>query len=186
MKSLTPLLFLAAVPVSILAQALNVPWSGYGHDPQHTATSATATQGLHAIHWQTPVDQNPPGGGTGPLYAHYGSPVVTAGNTVIVPVTTVAGTYQLQAFNGATGSPVYTLSSSYSLPAHGWIPPYGPALSLGARLYYPGPGGTIYYRTLPNSPSGTTGQVAFYGTALYNANQAAFNSTVQISKHHKS
>jgi len=37
-------------------------WSGYGRDPQHTATAAQAAQNLNAIHWQTPVDLNPPGG----------------------------------------------------------------------------------------------------------------------------
>lgn len=172
---------LAAVPCLASAQALSIPWSGYGHDPQHTAMSATAAQSLNTIHWQTPVDQNPPGGGTGPLYAHYGSPVVTAGNTVIVPVGNGGAGFQLQAFNGATGAPIYTLSSGYTLPPHDWTPPYGPALSLGTRLYYAGPGGTIYYRTSPDSASGTTGQIAFYGTALYNTNQAAFNSSVQIS-----
>jgi len=39
MKSL--IVFLAA-PLLVCAQALNVPWSGYGHDAQHTATSAAA------------------------------------------------------------------------------------------------------------------------------------------------
>jgi hypothetical protein len=166
----------------------NIPWSGYGHDPQHTAMSAVAAQALSSIHWQTPVDLNPPGGGQGDLSIHYGSPVVTAGNTVIVPVKTGATDgFQLEAFNGATGSPLYTLPTDYSLPGHNWTPPYGPALSLGTRLYYAGAGGTLLYRDLPNSPrgpnrwAGATGRVAFYGTALYNNNRAAFNGTVQIS-----
>src|SRR5579872_4599722 len=63
--------------------AANISWSGYAHDPQHTAISAQAAQPLHSIHWQTPVDLNPPGGGKGGLLIHYGSPIVTAGNTVI-------------------------------------------------------------------------------------------------------
>src|SRR5579863_8089363 len=78
----------------------NVAWSGYAHDPQHTAISAQAAQPLHAIHWQTPVDLNPPGGGQGSLLIHYGSPIVTAGNTVIVPVKTGATDgFQVEAFN---------------------------------------------------------------------------------------
>jgi hypothetical protein len=184
---LAALALLAAVPCLIYAQAPNIPWSGYGHDPQHTATSAHAAQNLNSIHWQTPVDLNPPGGGTGDLFIHYGSPVVTAGNTVIVPVSDGNGGFQLQAFNGANGSPVYTLPTDYSLPAHNWRPPYGPALVLGTRLVYAGAGGTIYYRDLPNSATGpngqagATGRFAFYGIAAYNNNQAAFNSTVQIS-----
>ncbi len=160
----------------------NISWSGYAHDPQHTAISAQAAQPLHSIHWQTPVDLNPPGGGKGSLLIHYGSPIVTAGNTVIVPVKTGATDgFQVEAFNGATGSLLYTLPTDYSLPAHDWVPPYAPALSLGTRLYYAGAGGTLYYRDLIDSATGPTGQVAFYGTALYNNNQAAFNSTVQIS-----
>jgi len=69
-------------------------------------------------------------------------------------------------------------SSGYSAPPLAWTPPYGPALSLGTRLYYPGPGGTIFYRTSPDSATGATVQVAFDETALCNANQIAFNNTV--------
>jgi hypothetical protein len=112
---------------------------------------------------------------------------VTAGNTVIVPVGNVGAGFQLNAFNGATGAPVYTLTSDYSLPAHGWTPPYGPALALGMRLFYAGAGGTLYYRDLPNAAkgpngqAGATGQVAFYGMPIYLANKSAFDNTVQIS-----
>jgi len=191
-----PVLLAVLAPSCVWAQ-----WGGYAHDPQHTGTSTVAAQALNSKHWCTPVDQNPPGGGplqqvdctngmgggTGPLYVHYGSPVITAANTVIVPVTTASGVYQLQAFKGATGAAVYTASSCntsgcYTPPSvsSGWTPPYGPALSLGTRIYYPGPGGTIFYRS-PDSATSTVGEVAFYGTTLYNNNQAAFNSTVQIT-----
>jgi hypothetical protein len=124
--------------------------------------------------------------GCGPLFTHYGSISVTAGNTVLVPVTTSSGTYEVEAFSGATGSQIYTLSSCvasgcYTPPGLSWTPPYGPALSLGTRLYYPGPGGTIFYRTSPDSATGAVGQIAFYGDTLYNNNQATFNDTVQIS-----
>ena len=77
----------AAVPATIFAQAgqvprlrplpadsLNAPWSGYGHDPQHTATSAQPAQALNSIHWQTPVDLNPPGGGQGAFSSTTGLP----------------------------------------------------------------------------------------------------------------
>jgi hypothetical protein len=176
-------LFAAAIPATMHAQSL---WGGHAHDPQHTALSGTAAQSLSNIHWQTPIDLSGAAGGGGSLFVHYGSPVVTAANTVIVPVTNSSGHYQLDAFNGATGSQIYTLSSCiasgcYTPPSLGWTPPYGPALSLGTRLYYPGPGGTIFYRTSPDSATGTIGQIAFYGNALYNNNQAAFNNTVQIS-----
>jgi len=176
----------------LLALSLWGQWSGHAHDPQHTGTSTVAAQSLNSIHWQTPIDTSgggQPSGPSGPLFVHYGSPLVTAGNTVIVPVTTASGNYTLQAFSSTTGTLKYTLTSCitsgcYTPPALPWIPPYGPALSLGARLYYAGPGGTVFYRTSPDSATGTMTQLAFYGmtgTNGYTNNQAAFNSAVQIS-----
>lgn len=185
---------LAVIPATICAQALNVPWSGYAHDPQHTAVSATASQPLSHIHWRASVDLvNAPNpnmpSNNGTLYIHYGSISVTAANTVLVPTRTSADVYEVVAFNGtscaasggSTCAPLYTLTSDYTLPASNWTPPYSPALSLGTRLYYPGAGGTVYYRDQVNSATGPITQVAFYGNALYSANQATFNSTVKIS-----
>ncbi|HVV47332.1 MAG TPA: hypothetical protein VHC72_19110 [Bryobacteraceae bacterium] len=182
---------LIAAPYCLPAQPLNVPWNGYAHDPQHTGTSAAAAQPMVVKHWQTRMDLNPPGGGSGPLFVHYGSPVITAGNTILVPTTAADGSYQLRAFQGSNGAALYTLSSDYTVPSNtAWIPPFGPALALGTRVYYPGAGGTVYYRDLPNSvtgpngQSGATGQIAFYGMAGasgYTANQSAFNRSVSIS-----
>ena len=96
------------------------------------------------------MDLNPSGGG--PLFVHYGSPVITAGSTILVPVTAADGSYQLRAFQGSNGAALYTLTSDYTAPANAdWTPPSGPALALGTRAYYPGAGGTVYYRDLPNS-----------------------------------
>jgi hypothetical protein len=166
------------------------PWSGYGHDPQHTGISANAAQPLNKIHWCTPVDTVLEDA-AGPLYIHYGTPVVTAANTVLVPQRTSANnTYRINAFSGGSGgtagcsapnTPLYTFTTDYTPPPHDWIPSYGAALALGTKYYYPGAGGTVYYRTSPDSVTGTTGQLAFYGMANYTANQAAFASNVQIS-----
>ncbi len=122
-------LILSATPDCVFAQALNFsgrgqenngqhgffPWSGYARVPQHTAISATATQPLNHIHWQTPVDLNAPDGGD--LFIHYGSISVTAGNTVLVPVKTgITGGFEVMAFSGKTGASLYSLTSDYSLP----------------------------------------------------------------------
>jgi len=172
----------SAPPCVVDKETADNPWSGYGHDAQHTAVSAHAAQALKSIHWQTPVDFSPPGGGSGDIFIHYGSPVVTAANTVIVPVKTGATDgFELEAFKGANGSLLYTLPSNYTLPIHAWTPAYGPVLSRGSRLFYAGAGGTVLYRDLPDSATGPSGRIAFYGTALYNANQSAFNNSVQIS-----
>ena len=188
------------IPVTLSAQVLNFPWSGYAHDAQHTAVSRVSARALSEVLWRTSVDlinapnpNNPTVGG--PLYIHYGSLSVTLGNTVLVPVRTATGGYEVLAFNattcassrGGTCTPLYTLPSDYSPPSHNWTPPYGPALSLDTRLFYPGAGGTVYIRervdspTGPNGLSGATGQLVFYGKAIYSANPSALNAAIQIS-----
>src|SRR5579883_2684113 len=60
------------------------PWASFAHDAQHTGLSAVAAQDLGVIRWQTPVDLSPPRD----LSIHYGSPLITQANTVIVPIKT--------------------------------------------------------------------------------------------------
>jgi uncharacterized repeat protein (TIGR01451 family) len=164
------------------AQTAAVPWSSYAHGPQHTGLSTIASQRLEQIKWSTAVDLAPPYTSGATLYIHYGSPLVTAANTILLPVrTSSSNTYQVQALSGANGSLLYTLSTTYAPLSYSWIPPFGMALSEGSRLYYPGSGGTVYYRDQPDSPSGPSGQIAFYGNSVYSANQSAFNTTVMIS-----
>jgi uncharacterized repeat protein (TIGR01451 family) len=158
-----------------------VPWSSYAHDPQHTGLSTIGAQRLEQIRWSIPIDlvlQN----SSGPLYIHYGTPLVTAANTVLVPVrTSASNTYRVEAHSGANGNLIYSLPTDYTPPPYEWIPSYSPSLSQGTRLYYAGAGGTVYYRDQPDSATGPSGQIAFYGNALYTANQAAFAGTVMIS-----
>jgi len=162
------------------AQSLAAVWGGYGHDAQHTGVSAVAAQPFNRVKWSTPVDTLLQGA-SGELLIHYGSPLITAANTVLVPQRTGDNTWQINAWNGATGAALYSLASDYTSPPHNWIPSYGPALALGTRLYYPGPGGTVYYRNSPDSTSGASGQLAFYGLSTYQANRTALNNTVMIS-----
>src|SRR5262245_795133 len=92
------------IPVCVLSQSLTLPWANYAHDPQHTALSKVASQPLTRIRWQTPVDLNPQYSGTN-LLIHYGSPIVTAANSVIVPVKTGATDgFRLDVRNGTNGS----------------------------------------------------------------------------------
>ncbi|HLX62725.1 MAG TPA: hypothetical protein VKX17_15720, partial [Planctomycetota bacterium] len=66
------------------AHAASPPtWRGYGGDAQHTALSAVAAQPLNTVLWHTPVDLQPQYSGSD-LYIHYGEPMVTAANTVLV------------------------------------------------------------------------------------------------------
>ena len=57
-------------------------WAGYAGNSEHTAVSANASQALQTIVWQTPVSVAPQYSGD-ELFIHYGSPLVTAANTVI-------------------------------------------------------------------------------------------------------
>src|SRR5580698_3200617 len=125
MSRIVVCLFLAA---SLRAQPGPAPWGSYGHDPQHSGLSTVGAQRLESVKWSTPVDlvlSNT----AGPLFIHYGSPLVTAGNTVLVPVrTSSSNTYNVEALNGTSGSLLYTLPSDYTPPPHNWIPTYGPTL----------------------------------------------------------
>ena len=71
------------------AQSIRFPWSGYAHTPQHDAIASVASQPLNRILWHVPVDLNPQYSGS-ELLIHYGSPLITRSNTVIVPVKTGA------------------------------------------------------------------------------------------------
>ncbi len=156
-------------------------WTGYGHDAQHTGDSMVASQALNKIKWSASIDTVLQGA-SGPLLIHYGTPVITASNTVLVAQRTSSGnSYQVNAFSGSAGTPLYTLSTAYTPPPHSWIPSFGTALGLGSRYFYPGPGGTVLYRDTPDSVTGNSGQLALYGLSMYQANQSQFDGNVMIS-----
>jgi Bacterial Ig-like domain (group 3) len=158
-------------------------WAGYGHDAQHTGISAYMSQPMRGIRWQTPVDLNPQHTG-GDLQIHYGSPLITSSNTVIIPVKTGATDgFEITARNGGNGNLKYTVSTDYTVSGmpFDWTPSYSPTLTPSGRLYYAGAGGTLYYIDNVDSNSAHTPvQVAFYGLSNYTGNSAAFNSSVYI------
>lgn len=167
--------------VSAGAQSIALPWSGHGHDPQHTGLSQVASQPLNRIVWQASVDLMPQYTGTS-LHIHYGSPLITRQNTVIFPVKTgELDGFRIEARAGSDGALLWTQVTDYSLPPHGWTPQCGPALTPKNRLWYPGAGGTVYFRDTPDAVAGATGQVAFYGLAIYQADTTNFNANVKIS-----
>lgn len=164
-----------------MGQPASVPWSGYAHDPQHTAAASVASQPLNRIRWQIPVDVMPQYS-TNDLLIHYGSPLVTAANTVILPVKTgPTDGFRVEGRNGADGSLKWTMNSDYTLPPHRWTPSFNPTLTPKNRLYFAGAGGTVYFRDQPDAASGPSGQIAFYGTSNYSASPTAYNTNVKIS-----
>ncbi len=163
------------------AQSIRFPWSGHGHDAQHSTISPVPAQPLNRILWQTRVDENPQYSGSS-LLIHYGSPLITRSNTVIVPVKTgAAGGFLVRALDGVTGATNWTQTTDYRWPPHNWGPSFSPTLTPQNRLYFPGGGGTVYYRDTPDAVSGATGQIAFYGFANYNADTNAYLANVFIN-----
>lgn len=175
---LAALFALAIAPRAAQAQI----WAGYASNPQHTALSVVASQTPQQVRWSMPVDQNPPFQGDD-LFIHYGSPLVTQKNSVLVTVRTNAG-FMFTAVHGLDGTAIWPqpFTTDYILPPHNWIPSCGATLvSGGLSLAMPGAGGTIYLRTNPDRGTGMVTQLAFYGIGNYTAgNQQAFNSTVFI------
>ena len=100
-------------------------------DAQHSALSTTAAQPLNQIHWQTPVDLQPQYSGNGSLLIHYGSPLITSANTVIIPVKTGATDgFRVEARGGSDGALKWSMTTDYILPHNSsWIPEFGPALT---------------------------------------------------------
>jgi hypothetical protein len=97
--------------------------------------------------------------------------------------------FQVSAFEGATGRLKYTLSSDYimpTLPTNAWIPAYQPGLAStpsGIRLYYAGAGGSVFYVDNPDADTPSTPvRVCFYtNQAGYSSNAAAFNNTMFVN-----
>lgn len=157
-------------------------WFGYARDAQHTALLSFAAQPLNGIHWSHPVDLAPQYV-SGDLFIHYGSPVITANDTVLMPVKTGAtGGFRVEARNGVDGSLMWKIDTGYELPpGGGFTPSYNMVLTAAGRLYYPESGGRLAYRDTPDATSGATGTAVFYGAANYSASSASYDSSVMIS-----
>ena len=177
------LLALLALSVSLHARpALAIEsWRCSAGNAQHTALSTVASQPLQAIQWQTPVDLQPQYSGT-ILYAHYGAPLATGANNIVIPVKTgVNDGFRVEVRNGRTGGLLWQYDSDYTLPVHNWLPVYSPALTPSGRLYLPGSGGTVYTTDqvdVPATPTMT--RLAFYGISNYNSNPVPYDTTIQI------
>ncbi len=168
----------------IMPPAVNgPPWWGFARDAQHTAVGAIATQALNRVLWRTPVDLAPQYSG-GDLFIHYGVPVITAKNTVVVPVKTGATSgFRVEARSGADGSLKWSMDSSYVLPAHRWVPSFNVVLTQANRLYVPTAGGRLQYRDDTDTATQTTstgfGIASFYTATA--ADQATYDANVLIN-----
>jgi hypothetical protein len=161
---------------------LGPAWPTFGGDAQHAALATVAAQPLGRILWHTPVDTAPQYGGGGSLLTHYGSPVITERNTVLVPVKTTAnGGFRFEARNGATGALLWRANSDYIVPPHNWFPSFNLTLTQNGRVYAPGAGGKLYYRDDVDSAAGALQTMVFYGAATYAAATAELNTAITIN-----
>ena len=172
-----------ALPPTPVTPPLTGPaWWGFGRDAQHSAVGTIATQPLSRLIWQMPIDLVPQYSGTS-LLIHYGSPVITPKNTVIVPVKTGAnGGFRIEARNGANGSTLWSIPSDYILPMlQSWTPSYNLTLTTANRVYAPGAGGKLIFRDDADNASGAVQTSIFYGVDLYNAARSVYDQNVIIN-----
>ena len=175
-------LILACLPAIIFfslassATAQTGAWLTHSHDEQHTAVSSVASQPLSKIHWHLPVDLAPP---QGEIFIHYGSPLVTAANTVVVPVKTATG-FRVEAHNGATGKKMWTQATKYQVPSASFLPAIGPTIS-NNQLFVPDYAGRVIVRQTPDQTKGTASRLVFYGKKNYAKNPAIYQQNVLIN-----
>ena len=172
-----PVSFCASLILCLSAACAQQAWPDYAHDAQHSAISSVAAQPLTKIHWRTPVDLDPP---EGEITVHYGSPLVTASNTVIVPVKTGFDSFRVEAHRGTDGVLLWSQNTNYQAPFETFLPSFSPVLSRN-RLYIPAAGGIVLVRENPDQPSGTVGRLAFFGIDNYKADPQTYNANVQIN-----
>jgi hypothetical protein len=153
----------------------------FAGNAQHTAQYAVPAQHLNRVRWSAAVDSR-----AGAQNSHYAGPLITAANTVLLPVRGGLAN-RINAYDGQTGRLKYILTNDFRFPPTSlWEITYNPVLvsgPSGPRLYYAGAGGTVYY--VDNVDSDTPGapvQICFYmALADYQTNTAAFATNVFVN-----
>lgn len=178
----TPVVVVDPPPVGGGPPVNGPAWFGFGADAQHAAMAQVATQDLARIVWRAAVDMAPQYSPQGYLLVHYGSPAITAKNTVIVPVKrAVQEQYRIEARDGRTGALAWSLDSDYVMPAHKWTPSYNVTLTAANQVVIPGAGGKLVVRDSADAATGAVKNLVFYGEGAYNGNKAAFDATVFVN-----
>ena len=92
----------SSAQVAVGGSAAAVEWAGFAGNAQHTAVATARPQPFKRIRWRAKVDLAPVLE-RGDLLIHYGSPMITAANTVLVPtrISAKAG-FRVVAFSGTS------------------------------------------------------------------------------------
>src|SRR5580658_9079442 len=163
--------------LNLHGEAQTGAWLMPSHDEQHSALSTVQSQALDTIHWYVPIDLSPP---HGEILIHYGSPLVTAANTLIVPVKTGANSFRVEAHNGATGKRLWMQKTDWQAPQASFVPGLGPTLSNNS-LFVPDLAGRVLVRSNPDQARGTVTRLYFYGVKNFRKNPTVYSQNVQIS-----
>ncbi len=163
-----------------------VEWAGFAGNAQHAAVARKRPAPFRRIRWRAKVDLAPLLLG-GELPIHYGSPMITAANTVLVPtrVSSKAG-FRVVAYAGRSGARRWSLPTDYRPPAFTgglgtWTPPLPAVLLPSTALAVAGAGGTVLVRRHANRTAGAVRRRVFYGAAQWRAHRSAYARAVQIT-----
>ncbi len=180
---LVPTIVLTILILGSAPQAAAQAWLTHGHDAQHSGRSGYSSQDPLQVRWSTPVDLSPQYNGNGSLLTHFGAPLITSQNVVVVAVKLKPfGDFRVEARRGTNGSLIWRQSSDFAfIYSFGWTPPFGPTLLPNdVGVVFPAIGGTVLSRATPNGEHGDLDRLAFYGISNYSRNPGAFNTAIQI------
>ena len=165
-----------------------VAWAGFAGNAQHTAVARKRPQPFRRIRWRAKVDLAPVIE-AGTLQIHYGSPMITAANTVLVPtrISAKAG-FRVVAYSGTGGARRWSLKTDYQPPAFttgtrasAFGVPLPAVLTPSATLAVAGAGGTVLMREHANLRAGAVRRLVFYGAAQWRAHRSAYDKAVRIT-----
>jgi hypothetical protein len=176
----------AATSRAVAGSTAGIEWAGFAGNAQHTAVATARPQPFKRIRWRAKVDLAPVLE-QGDLLIHYGSPMITAANTVLVPtrISAKAG-FRVIAYSGTNGVRRWSLDTDYRSPAftgsaYAWTPPLPAALTPSKTLAVAGAGGSVLLREHVNSAVGAVHRLVFYGAAQWKAHRSTYDNAVQIT-----